>query len=272
MGKQQQIMSSSRRVFVGGNWKCNGTRKSVQDLVTMLNSSDAYPSNLEVLVSPPALYLDFVVKNLRKDAAVCAQNIWPGSKSYGAYTGEITPAMAKEFGLPYTLVGHSERRHKVSLEGDELVNTKVLASLRAGLKVVLCFGETLEDREANKTMEVVAHQLKVALTGVAAPQLNNIVLAYEPVWAIGTGRTATPTQAQEVHAEIRKFLIDKYSGATAAASIIIYGGSVNPGNCTDLIKQSDIDGFLVGGCSLKPDFLKIIGSVCQHKNLSTTSK
>ena len=177
-----------------------------------------------------------------------------------------------EFGLPYTLVGHSERRHKVSLESDQLVNTKVLASLSAGLRVVLCFGETLQDREANKTMEVVAHQLKVALTGVAAPQLNNIVFAYEPVWAIGTGRTATPAQAQEVHAEIRKFLIDKYSDATAAASIIIYGGSVNPGNCTDLIKQSDIDGFLVGGCSLKPDFLKIIGSVCQHKNLSTSSK
>ena len=173
-----------------------------------------------------------------------------------------------EFGLPYTLVGHSERRHTVSSENDKLVNAKVLASLKAGLKVVLCFGETLEDREANKTMEVVANQLKVALTDVAASHLGNIVFAYEPVWAIGTGRTATPEQAQKVHAEIRKFFTDKYSAATANASIIIYGGSVNPGNCKNLIKQPDIDGFLVGGCSLKSDFLKIISSVSQSGSVA----
>merc|ERR1712187_344738 len=148
-------------------------------------------------------------------------------------------------------------------ENDKLVNAKVLAALKAGLKVVLCFGETLEDREANKTMEVVPNQLKVALTGVAATHLDNIVFAYEPVWAIGTGRTATPEQAQEVHAEIREFFPDKYSAASADTAIIVYGGSVNPGNCTNLIRQPDIDGFLVGGCSLKADFLKIISSVSQ---------
>ena len=171
--------------------------------------------------------------------------------------------MFPEFGLPYTLVGHSERRHTVSSESDKLVNAKVLSSLKAGLKVVLCFGETLAQREANKTIEVVEQQLKVALEGVAVSDLGKIVFAYEPVWAIGTGKNATPAQAQEVHAEIRKILTAKYSLAIATASIVIYGGSVKPANCVDLIKQPDVDGFLVGGCSLKPDFLKIIASVCQ---------
>jgi len=254
---------SSRRVFVGGNWKCNGTRKSVLQLVAMLNGADDFPKNLEVLVSPPALYLDFVLQQLRKDVAVCAQNIWPGTKPYGAYTGEITPTMAREFGLPYTLVGHSERRHSVAHEDDKLANAKVLASLKAGLKVVLCFGETFEDRKANNTMKVVMHQLEAGLHGVSPSDFDKIVFAYEPVWAIGTGLTATPEQAQEVHSKIRQYFADKYSAGVAASSIIIYGGSVKPANCTELIKQPDIDGFLVGGCSLKPDFLKIISSAAK---------
>lgn len=253
---------SSRRVFVGGNWKCNGTRKSVLQLVAMLNGAGDFPKNLEVWVSPPAIYLDFLLQNLRKDVAVGAQNIWPGDKAYGAYTGEVTPTMAREFGVPYALVGHSERRHKVAAEDDKLVNAKVLASLKAGLKVVLCCGETLENRKAGKTLEFVLGQLEIALSGVSVSDLDKIVFAYEPLWAIGTGLTATPEQAQEVHVEIRKFFAKKYSAAMAASAVIIYGGSVKPANSTDLIRQPDIDGFLVGGCSLKPDFLKIIESVC----------
>jgi len=255
-------MSSSRRVFIGGNWKCNGSPKSVAELVKTLNGGGDWPTNVEVLISPPALYLDFVAKNLRKDAAVCVQNIWPGAKPYGAYTGEITPTMAKDFGLPYTLVGHSERRHAVSSEDDKLVNAKVLASLKAGLKVVLCFGEKLETRKANKTMEVVLRQLEGALKDVPVSELPKIVFAYEPVWAIGTGVVATPEQAQEVHANIRKFFAAKYSADVAAAAIVIYGGSVKPANCEKLISQADIDGFLIGGASLSAAFLEIIKKSC----------
>jgi len=235
----------------------------VLQLVAMLNNGGKFPESLEVLVSPPAIYLDFVLQNLRKDAAVSVQNIWPGPKAYGAYTGETTATMAKEFGVPYTLVGHSERRHSVSSEDDKLANAKVLAALKAGLKVVLCFGEKIETRKANKTMEVVLRSLDVGLNGVDPSQLKNIVFAYEPVWAIGTGLTASPEQAQEVHAQIRKHFAAKYSAEMAASAIIIYGGSVKPANCVDLIGQPDIDGFLVGGCSLKPDFMTIINSVCK---------
>lgn len=246
----------ARKFFVGGNWKCNGTTEEVKKIVSTLNSADV-PSQevVEVVVSPPFVFLPLVKTSLRPDFHVAAQNCWV--KKGGAFTGEVSAEMLVNLGIPWVIIGHSERRALLG-ESNEFVGDKVAYALAQGLKVIACVGETLEQRESGSTMDVVAAQTKAIADQVS--DWSNIVIAYEPVWAIGTGKVASPAQAQEVHFELRKWLNSNTSSDVAASTRIIYGGSVNGGNCKELAGQPDVDGFLVGGASLKPEFIDIIKS------------
>lgn len=252
----------ARKAFVGGNWKCNGTKESVAALVDTLNQGGQTPDNCEVICAPTALHLDFVKNNLREDYQVCVQNIWSAS-GYGAYTGELTASMVKDFGVNWTLVGHSERRYKVAAETNELLLAKTKAALEAGIKVIFCIGEVLDERKAGETLNVCKDHLTLLVDNLSKDAWENIVVAYEPVWAIGTGETASPEQAEDVHLNLREWLSTKLGADIANSLRIIYGGSVKPANCDALFAKPNIDGFLVGGCSLKADFLKIIESTSQ---------
>ncbi|GLT43321.1 hypothetical protein SLA2020_172810 [Shorea laevis] len=251
-----------RKFCVGGNWKCNGTSEEVKKIVTTLNEAEV-PSEdvVEVVVSPPFVFLPLVKSLLRSDFHVAAQNCWV--RKGGAFTGEISAEMLVNLGIPWVVLGHSERRSFLN-ESNEFVGEKVAYALSQGLKVIACIGETLEQRESGSTMTVVAAQTKAIADKVS--NWANVVLAYEPVWAIGTGKVATPVQAQEVHFELRKWLCANISAEVAASTRIIYGGSVNGGNCKELAAQPDVDGFLVGGASLKPEFIDIIKSATVKKN------
>eukprot|EP00753_Platysulcus_tardus_P018648 PLAT70.1.p1 GENE.PLAT70.1~~PLAT70.1.p1 ORF type:complete len:270 (-),score=117.05 PLAT70.1:165-974(-) len=251
-----RMASVSRSPFVGGNWKTNGTRESVATLVEILNGEESLPAGTDVVVAPPSLFIDFVMGSLRSEISVASQNVWT-AEGYGAYTGELTATMLSDFGLKWVIVGHSERRHKIG-ETDKLLAAKTRASLDAGLSVIFCIGETLEQHEAGQAVEVTSQQLLALSSVVAEDEWDRIVVAYEPVWAIGTGLTATPDQAQEVHSELRSWLSEHVGDDIAAALRIIYGGSVKPKNCEALFAKEDIDGFLVGGASLKADFHDII--------------
>ncbi|TPX51641.1 hypothetical protein SeMB42_g00080 [Synchytrium endobioticum] len=245
-----------RRFFVGGNWKMNGSFKLAETLVKMINETTFSPST-EVVIAPPAPYLDFVRSKLRKDVGVSAQNVYNAVS--GAYTGEISADFVKDVGCEWTILGHSERRD-IFKESDEMVAAKVAHALNSGLKVIACCGETLAEREANQTTVVIFRQLGAIAARVKEDAKNdwtNIVIAYEPVWAIGTGKVATPQQAKEVHLEIRKWLAENVSPQVSDATRILYGGSVNAANCVELSTQESIDGFLVGGACLKPEFAKI---------------
>ncbi|XVF68769.1 hypothetical protein PTKIN_Ptkin11bG0027900 [Pterospermum kingtungense] len=252
----------ARKFFVGGNWKCNGTTEEVKKIVTMLNEAEV-PSQavVEVVVSPPFVFLTFVKSLLRSDFDVAAQNCWV--RKGGAFTGEVSAEMLVNLDIPWVIIGHSERRALLN-ESNEFVGDKVAYALSQGLKVIACIGETLEQREAGSTMDVVAAQTKAIADKIT--NWDNVVLAYEPVWAIGTGKVATPAQAQEVHCDLRKWLHVNVSAEVAASTRIIYGGSVNGGNCKELAAQSDVDGFLVGGASLKPEFIDIIKAATVKKN------
>ncbi|KAF3454699.1 hypothetical protein FNV43_RR05147 [Rhamnella rubrinervis] len=251
----------ARKFFVGGNWKCNGTAEEVKKIVTILNEAEV-PSDdvVEVVVSPPFVFLPVVKNLLRSDFHVAAQNCWV--RKGGAFTGEISAEMLVNLGIPWVILGHSERRLILN-ESNEFVADKVAYALSQGIKVIACVGETLEQRESGSTMAVVAAQTKAIADKVS--NWVNIVLAYEPVWAIGTGKVATPAQAQEVHSELRKWLHDNAGAEIAASTRIIYGGSVNGANCKELADQPDVDGFLVGGASLKPEFIDIIKSATVKK-------
>lgn len=245
------------RPFVGGNWKCNGTKASIVKLVDVLNSHEVTHA-VDVVVAPTAAHLGLVQSILTNSAIqVSAQNCIPAG---GAFTGEINAAQVKDLGLDWVIIGHSERRTKYG-ETDEVVAAKVAAAVQAGLKVIACIGETLDEREAGKTMDVVLRQMAAideAYSGTGKGMdwyATDLVIAYEPVWAIGTGKVATPEQAQEVHAGLRNYL-----GVSRADTRIIYGGSANDKNCGDLYSQADINGFLVGGASLLPAFNTIIDS------------
>ncbi|XP_050384779.1 triosephosphate isomerase, cytosolic [Argentina anserina] len=245
-----------RKFFVGGNWKCNGTLDEVKKIVNLLNDGKVPSSDVvEVVVSPPYVFLPLVKSTLRSDFHVAAQNCWV--KKGGAFTGEVSAEMLKNLEVPWVILGHSERRALLG-ETNEFVGDKVAYALSQGLKVIACVGETLEQREAGSTMEVVAAQTKAIAEKVK--DWTNIVLAYEPVWAIGTGKVASPAQAQEVHCELRKWLHANTSPEVAATTRIIYGGSVNGANSKELAGQPDLDGFLVGGASLKPEFIDIINA------------
>ncbi|KAF7149244.1 hypothetical protein RHSIM_Rhsim03G0130400 [Rhododendron simsii] len=245
-----------RKFFVGGNWKCNGTAEEVKKIVSTLNAGEV-PSEdvVEVVVSPPFVFLGLVKSSLRPDFRIAAQNCWV--KKGGAFTGEVSAEMLINLGIPWVILGHSERRLILN-ESNDFTGDKVAYALSQGLKVIACVGETLEQRESGSTMDVVAAQTKAISERIS--NWENVVLAYEPVWAIGTGKVATPAQAQEVHFELRKWLQVNTSSEVAATTRIIYGGSVSGANCKELAGQPDVDGFLVGGASLKPEFIDIIKS------------
>ncbi|KAK4385418.1 Triosephosphate isomerase, cytosolic [Sesamum angolense] len=239
-----------RKFFVGGNWKCNGTSEEVKKIVSTLNAAEV-PSQdvVEVVVSPPFVFLPLVKSTLRSDFHVAAQNCWV--KKGGAYTGEVSAEMLVNLDIPWVILGHSERRALLG-ESNEFVGDKVAYALAQGLKVIACIGETLEQREAGSTVDVVAAQTKAIAAKIS--DWTNVVLAYEPVWAIGTGRSPLLLRLR------KKWLETNVSPQVAASTRIIYGGSVNGGNCKELAGQPDVDGFLVGGASLKPEFIDIIKS------------
>lgn len=251
----------TRKLFIGGNWKLNGSKAKIVEMCQALKNSQYGPSckDADIVIGCPATYLEHTHNHLPPFMAVAAQNCYKANT--GAFTGEISPSMILDCGAKWVILGHSERRH-IFGETDKLIGEKVGFALDNSLKVIACIGETIQEREAGKTFDVVMHQLNaIAETVKDAERWKQVVIAYEPVWAIGTGKVATKEQAQEVHARIRKWLSSKVNESVAQTTRIIYGGSVTGDNCRDLIKQSDIDGFLVGGASLKPDFIKIIN--CQ---------
>ncbi|KAI9798263.1 MAG: triosephosphate isomerase [Sarcosagium campestre] len=244
----------ARQFFVGGNFKMNGSVKTITSIIENLNNAKLDAST-EVVIAPSSLYLLIAREHLRQGLEVAAQNVF--DKPNGAFTGEISVEQLKESNITWTLVGHSERR-VILQEEDSFIANKTKAALDGGLNVILCIGETLEQREANKTIDIVTYQLNAVAEKVQ--DWSHIVIAYEPVWAIGTGKVASTEQAQEVHAAIRSWLVTKVSKETSEKTRIIYGGSVSEKNSRELAKQPDIDGFLVGGASLKPAFVDIINS------------
>jgi triosephosphate isomerase len=243
--------------FVAGNWKMYTTAAVATDLAARVVSGVGSEERVRVAVCPPFPYLGLVAPALRGSRVeLGAQNLYPEKE--GAFTGEVSPTMLLDVGCRHVILGHSERRHKLG-ETDAFINRKVQVALAAGLSVILCVGETLEEREANRTEEILDSELTGGLTGVAATALEHVVLAYEPYWAIGTGRNATPDQAQSAHAFLRHRVAEMYNPAVAANLVIQYGGSVKPDNAASLISQPDVDGALVGGASLQADqFLAII--------------
>ncbi|KAF9364340.1 triosephosphate isomerase [Mortierella sp. NVP85] len=243
----------TRKFIVGGNFKLNGSQASLKSLIENLNKNEL-DSKVEVVISPPFVYLGQVRQAVRKEIGVAGQNCY--SKASGAYTGEVAAEMLKDIGIDWVILGHSERRD-IFKETDDEIGQKVAHALKAGLKVIACVGEHLNERQANETFHVVSRQLAAIAKHVSVEDWVNIVIAYEPVWAIGTGVVATPDQAQEVHEDIRKWLAQNVSGEVASATRIMYGGSVNGENASSLATKGDIDGFLVGGASLKPEFVTI---------------
>ena len=247
----------ARLPFIAGNWKMNKTVRDGLDLVRELKTALSGVKEMEVAVAPPFTALDAVRKELEGSSIrLAAQNLYWEEK--GAFTGEISPPMLKEVGCHYVIIGHSERRQLFG-ESDETVNRRIHAALAQGLKVIFCIGETLKEREDGKTFSLLEKQTEGGLKGLSDKEMKKMVIAYEPVWAIGTGKTATPEQAEEVHRFIRGKLERLYSKAVSEEIRIQYGGSVTPDNIKGLMVQPDIDGALVGGASLKAEsFSKIV--------------
>jgi len=240
-----------RLPFVAGNWKMNKTVAEAIDLVRQLKALISDVRGVEVAVAPPYPALHAVHKELEGSfIRLAAQNLFWEEK--GAYTGEISPLMLKDAGCEYVIIGHSERRQYFG-ETDETVNRRLKAALRQSLQPIFCVGETLKEREERRTFSVIETQLEGGLKGLSEDDLARSVIAYEPVWAIGTGKTATPEQAQEVHHFIREKLRKLYSAAVAGGVRIQYGGSVTRENIKGLMNQKDIDGALVGGASLQAE-------------------
>ncbi len=242
-----------RQTLIAGNWKMNLNLTEGRALVEGLKAELAkldLPSGFEVAVCPPAVYLLPVAGACDGSPIVLgAQDVYHEPR--GAFTGEIAPAMIAETGARYVIIGHSERRHTIGhLEDDRIINLKLRAARGVGLTPILCIGETLAERQAEQTLDVLTFQLTAGLVGVSCEQPSELVIAYEPVWAIGTGHTATPQQAQEAHAHIRSELV-RLLGPVGQEVRILYGGSVKPDNARELVGQPDVDGALVGGASLK---------------------
>ena len=246
-----------RPLFIAGNWKMNpSTAEAAGELAGAVKAGVGQATDVRVAVCPPSVFLTTVDRALAgSPVGLGAQNMhW---KADGAYTGELSGAMLNDAGCTHVILGHSERRHGTG-ETDAQVNAKLHAALGVGLIPIVCVGETKEEREAGRTEDVVRGQLEGSLAGLSAAPMAGVVLAYEPVWAIGTGLTATPAQAQDVHAFIRDRLAKNFDGATAGRVVVQYGGSVKPDNAGELLGCPDIDGALVGGASLKAaDFLGI---------------
>jgi len=232
------------------------SREQKRYIVKILNDADVDP-NTEVVIAPPALYILPLADSLRKDFKVAAQNAY--IKATGAFTGEISPAQLADAQIPYVILGHSERRTLFN-ENSEFVAQKTKVAIDAGLSVILCIGETLVEREAGKCTQVIEAQLQAVVQLTQEADWSKIVIAYEPVWAIGTGKVATTDQVQEAHRDVRNYLRQAVSAGVAENTRVIYGGSVNASNCNELAKLPDVDGFLVGGASLKPEFVNIINA------------
>ena len=249
-----------RKPFIAGNWKMNTDSASAVALAAGLAKELSSVDTVDVAVCPPFVYLQSVA------AALSASNIALGSQNVyfeekGAFTGEISCAMLKDASCAYAIIGHSERRHVMG-ETDAMINKKISAAISRGLLPIFCVGELLEERQGGTTNEVVAGQIKNGLEGICAESIQAVTVAYEPVWAIGTGLTATPEQAQEVHAMIRGLLADLYGNEIAQSIRIQYGGSAKPSNTAELMSQQDVDGLLVGGASLKvEDFAAMVKTV-----------
>jgi triosephosphate isomerase len=245
-----------RKQIVAGNWKMNKTESETTQLVKELKQQDLN-GDVEVLVAPTFVNLSAAVKATKGSGInVAAQNMHQSAS--GAFTGEISSAMLLDIGVQHVILGHSERRAYFG-DTDELLNEKVQAALQAGLNVIFCFGEELEERKSATHFDVVNQQLSTALFDLDVSQWQQIVLAYEPVWAIGTGETASPDQAQEMHAYIRSLIRKNYDSTCADSVSILYGGSVKPANATEIFAQADVDGGLIGGASLQAeDFAAIV--------------
>ena len=245
-----------RRPLIAGNWKMNLNRSDAVALGQAIASADV-GVGAEVLICPSHVYLDSVSAAISgSQVALGGQDVY--FEASGAFTGETSASMLVDVGCSYVILGHSERRNVIG-ETDQLINKKVKAALAAGLTPILCVGELLEQREAGETHEVVKSQFLGSLADISDEEMRKIVIAYEPVWAIGTGKTASPEQAQEVHADLRKLLAKHYTSETSEIVRILYGGSVKADNAVELISQTDIDGALVGGASLVPSgFIAII--------------
>jgi triosephosphate isomerase (TIM) len=246
-----------RRPFIAGNWKMNTNRASAVALAEGVAKQAESLQGVDIAVCPPSCYLDAVGKALAgSKVTLGAQNLY--HEKDGAYTGELSAAMLLDLGCKYVILGHSERRHILG-ETDAAINKKVHAALAAGLIPIVCVGELLSEREADQTLAVIQTQFDGSLAGVSAEQMAKVVIAYEPVWAIGTGKVATPQQAEDVHLALRKIIATRYNSSIADSVRLQYGGSVKPDNAAELLKQPDIDGALVGGASLKVDqFLGIV--------------
>ena len=250
-----------RELFVAGNWKMNLDGRRCAELATGLKDQIGDVSEVRIAVCPPFVYLRDVLEILADTIIdVGAQNMY--AEDEGAYTGEVAGSMLLDIGCRYVILGHSERRHVMG-EKDESINRKILKALEVGLDPITCLGEKLDQREAGETEDVVSGQLSSALADVSAEQMASVTIAYEPVWAIGTGKTATPEQAEEVHALLRKLLEQLYGAGIAKETIIQYGGSVKPANATELMAMPNVDGALVGGASLKAEpFAAIVQAGC----------
>lgn len=241
----------TRKALMAGNWKMHKTTEEARLLAEQVAAATPKAADREVLLAPPFTALGAVSKAVKgTDIIVAGQNVcW---EEEGAFTGEISPAMLRDMGATAAIVGHSERR-QIFMESDEMINQRLLGGLNQGLTMLLCIGETLEERESDQTLAVLERQIRAGLAEVSSALMNQVVIAYEPVWAIGTGRTASTEQAQEAHAFIRKLATDLYEKDIADGLRILYGGSVKPANVDELMAQPDIDGALVGGAALDAD-------------------
>lgn len=247
---------SNEKPFLAGNWKMHKTIPEAVEMVKALKEESPQLTDAELVVIPPYTMLSEVKKVIEGSTIqLGAQNIFWEEK--GAFTGEVSPPMLKDAGCQYVTIGHSERRQYFG-ETNETVNKKIKAALAHELTPIMCIGESLEEREKGNTMDKVETQMNSGLEGLGKDEIRRIVIAYEPIWAIGTGVTATPSQAEEVHSFIRKKLTEKYGNEIASYAIILYGGSVKPANTYSILKENNINGALVGGASLEADsFIQI---------------
>jgi triosephosphate isomerase (TIM) len=246
-----------RTPMIAGNWKLHMTRAETRELLAALKPALDGVTGVDMVVAPPFTALDAAAQALAGSAIrLAAQNCYPAAT--GAFTGEVSPLLLKDADCSYAIIGHSERR-QLFAESDDFINRKVHALVQAGLGCIFCIGETLAEREDGTFLDVLRRQLQFGLTGLTPAQMAGVVVAYEPVWAIGTGRTASDAQAQEAHAFVRAVLGEQFGAEIAAATRILYGGSVKPNNIDGLMDQPDVDGALVGGASLKAeDFARIV--------------
>jgi triosephosphate isomerase (TIM) len=263
-GSSVEAQQGERKYLVAGNWKCNGTMAENEKLIKTFNSAGPIPSNVEVVVCASFIHLPMLLSKLRDDIEIGAQNCGNNAGN-GAYTGEVGAFMIKDLGCTWVIVGHSERREGFGMPGEseELCAEKCKVAIEAGLKVMFCIGEKKEERENGTTMDVCAKQLEPLAKILSAENWDMVSIAYEPVWAIGTGLTATPEMAQETHADIRNWIATNVSPTVAKTTRIQYGGSMKGANAVELLAQPDIDGGLIGGASLTADFFNVVNGVAK---------